>query len=297
MKTTKRQPPFIKPLKIISPRRAATEIFAHVREMIVSGEIAPQTILSQADLSQALGVSRTPVREALRMLQEQGLVVAKTNHRAAVIGFDADALEALYCKRLMLESLGVAHSVPRMSDADLDKVTRLLNALNDDECHVNFRAFARANRAFHLQLVMHGGPTLINEIRESSERAEIYVSLANKREGENWWARPEIDHIELEAAFRARKVSWATRLIAQHIARTAMVLLEAFVPDYEPVKLRTALQIAMSAGNAIDAPVMPREAGRASVRVAPAALSRGPAILARKPKRARSKPSKKRTNR
>ncbi len=291
MTKTKRQPSVLRPLKIISPRRAATEIFAHVREMIVSGEIAPQTILSQADLSQAFGVSRTPVREALRMLQEQGLVIAETNHRATVIGFDADALEALYCKRLLLESLGVAHSVPRMSAADLDKVTQLLNALNDDECHVNFRTFAQANRAFHLQLVMHSGQTLIDEIKASGERAEIYVALANKREGENWWARPEIDHVELEAAFRARKVSWATRLIAQHIARTALVLLKAFVPDYEPVKLRTALQIAMSAGNAIDAPVLPADAGRADDgpdRVAPVAAHRRPSNKpVRKPTRAR----------
>jgi DNA-binding GntR family transcriptional regulator len=69
-------------------------------------------------LAKALGVSRTPLREALRMLQEEGLIEAEPNRRSRVTGFDPADLDSVYASRVALESLGVALTRRRPPAAD-----------------------------------------------------------------------------------------------------------------------------------------------------------------------------------
>jgi DNA-binding GntR family transcriptional regulator len=78
----------IDPLTHITGDHAAGRVHAHLRRLILEAVIPPGTIVTQVELAARLGVSRTPIREAIRMLQEEGLVVAEPQKRARVIGFD-----------------------------------------------------------------------------------------------------------------------------------------------------------------------------------------------------------------
>src|SRR5437016_3110357 len=73
-----------------APESRKTSLFVHatLREMILSGRLHPGERLSQARLAESLNVSRTPMREALRMLQEEGLIDAEPDRRPRVRGFD-----------------------------------------------------------------------------------------------------------------------------------------------------------------------------------------------------------------
>jgi DNA-binding GntR family transcriptional regulator len=75
-------------------------VYSSVRESILNGTIAPGSFLSQVQLASNLGVSRGPLREAVRMLQREGLVEAEVNRRGRVSSFSIQDLEQLYAMRI-----------------------------------------------------------------------------------------------------------------------------------------------------------------------------------------------------
>src|SRR6266496_3683716 len=80
----------LQPMDAAEGKIAATHVHTHLRQMILDGTVPPGTVLSQVQLAQEIGVSRTPLREALRMLQEEGLVLAEYNHRVRVADIDSE---------------------------------------------------------------------------------------------------------------------------------------------------------------------------------------------------------------
>jgi len=102
-------------LRISNPRRTSIDVHAHLRDLILSGVLPPDTELRQAELARVFAVSRTPLREAFRMLQEEGLISAEPNQRSRVLGFDPEELELLYAGRVTLECLGVRLTAGQLS--------------------------------------------------------------------------------------------------------------------------------------------------------------------------------------
>src|SRR5439155_1193638 len=82
----------------------------------------PGSALLQAEMARRLGVSRTPMREAFRLLQEEGLIDAKPDQRARVRAVDPEDLDGVYGARIMLESLAVTATAKTLTGADLDRM-------------------------------------------------------------------------------------------------------------------------------------------------------------------------------
>src|SRR3954464_13390299 len=101
-----------------SRRDNVEQVYRRVREAILEGEIAPAAIMSQVALADELGVSRTPLREALRMRQSEGLVDAQANRRVTVKPISATDLEELVVMRVALETEAVRLSVERLAPRD-----------------------------------------------------------------------------------------------------------------------------------------------------------------------------------
>ena len=95
------------------------QVYRRVREAILEGQIAPGTVMSQVALADDLGVSRTPLREALRMLQSEGLVEAQANRRVTVTPISATDLEELVVMRVALETEAVRLSIERMEPEEI----------------------------------------------------------------------------------------------------------------------------------------------------------------------------------
>src|ERR1700743_3766248 len=96
-------------------RQSAEYVHRRVREAILEAELPPGETMSQVALAEDLGVSRTPLREALRMLQGEGLIEARPNRRVRVAPMSADDLEQLYAVRVALEAQALRLAIPRMS--------------------------------------------------------------------------------------------------------------------------------------------------------------------------------------
>ena len=100
-------------------RRSVDVVHGALREAILEGGLEQGTILSQVQLAERYGVSRTPLREALRLLQGEGLIDALPNRRVQVASFSVDDLEQIYAMRITLESLAVRLSVAQFDADDL----------------------------------------------------------------------------------------------------------------------------------------------------------------------------------
>lgn len=117
-----------------APREATTaceRVYRAVRSDILDGTYGPDTKLSEVDLGRRLHASRTPVREALRLLARDGLVRISPNRGARVMRWDVDDLDALFSLRTMLESHGAGRAARHRSADQLDTMWELVAQMDD----------------------------------------------------------------------------------------------------------------------------------------------------------------------
>lgn len=241
----------LKPIHRGDGRRTAVDVYESLQNSILSGQLKPGTILSQVKLAQAFNVSRTPVREAMRMLQESGLVEGEPNYRSRVVGFDPRDIEALYTKRLVLESMGVAMTVRRMSPALLDELGETVTALESERAHVDFEHWHALHRHLHRLIVTGAGEALVAELEQLELRSERYQAAYKGAQMVGWWQRGEAEHRGLFDAMARGNVAQAGELAARHLARTALELLAALAPEFDAARLRAALAFAAAGAAAV----------------------------------------------
>lgn len=121
-----------------------------IRELIASGEIGPGERLRQNDLAERLGTSSTPIREALRRLEAQGIIVSIPHRGVRVAEVDPEEMSELYQIRAVLEGLAVTHSVPNLSPENLGELRSILEKTEStDEGSKDLR---KLNYDFHTSL-------------------------------------------------------------------------------------------------------------------------------------------------
>ena len=218
--------------------RGTEAVYERVREAILDGEITPGTTMSQVALADELGISRTPLREALRMLQSEGLVRAEPNRRVRVAAASARDLEELYVIRVTLEAEAIRLAVPRMAAEDIAR----LEGYNAEMAHFaevkDYRRWVVPHRAYHRALTEPAGErcnALLGQLFDHSERyRRLHIG-----HGPSAWATK--DHRAILDACKEGDREKAGRLLANHFARTAFELVELLEPGYEPALLRETL--------------------------------------------------------
>ncbi|MGW0577816.1 GntR family transcriptional regulator [Streptomyces sp. NPDC002920] len=232
-------------------RRMALDVHGRLRAMILSGELPPGSALLQAEMARRLGVSRTPMREAFRLLQEEGLIDAKPDQRARVRGIDPEELDGVYGTRIMLEALAVTASAKTLTGADLDRMGEMLERMKDlaDVGDLADGAgekgpddWSAAHREFHRVATRGVGAQLHRTLSSLAEHSERYIRLA--RFGvPGSQARAHREHEELLTALKANDEAEAARVVAVHLARTALGVMADVAPEYEPVTTRSAVRM------------------------------------------------------
>jgi DNA-binding GntR family transcriptional regulator len=236
----------LKPISRGDRRRTAVDVYEALQTSILTGQLQPGTILSQVQLARALNVSRTPVREAMRMLQEGGLLEGEPNYRSRVVGFDPIDIEALYTKRLVLEAFGVSMTTRRMSVQLLEELREVVVALESEEAHENFEQWQTLHRRLHRLITAEAGESLAAELEQLEMRSERYQSAYKGAHMIGWWQRGEAEHRGLFDAMASGDARLAGELAARHLARTALELLAALAPEFDATRLRSALAFAMA---------------------------------------------------
>ena len=206
---------------------ASQRIADSLRTAILDGSYQPGERIRQEDLATRSGASRIPVREALRMLDSEGLVTLIANSGAWVSKLTLDECVESYLIRERLEPLLLRRSMPRLDAATVDRLGRLAD---DMESKAGVEAFLRADREFHLSSYAGAasGQTwyIIARLWNTTQhcRREFTRRAVRGDPGDSGLAVSHLEHRLLLDCVRRSDPDDAERVLVTHIRRTRLEL-------------------------------------------------------------------------
>ena len=217
-------------------RDGANQSVASIRNdlsrAILDGVWLPGQPISQVQLSTALGISRGKLREALRMLQEEGLVEGKEFQRLRVAEFHVEDLDSMYALRIMVESLGATMTVPRLAAVDKVRLAELAKQLRTSRRKVDESEWNHLHDIFHDIVAGRGGGPVGSQMRSFSARSERYRRLYFRAVEKGLASKPsEHEHRRLADAAIGGDVDGIVATLACHYARTASSILQMMAPE------------------------------------------------------------------
>jgi DNA-binding GntR family transcriptional regulator len=195
----------------------AEAVYGEIRRRILSGVLEPSAPLNQEALAPEFGVSVTPVREAVRRLEAEGLVHFQAHKSVIVAPLSFNELREIYDIRLTLDPYAASLATSKVTDEELNEVERRARApLSDDPLEQ-----VALNHAFHRCIYARSGNGLLTEILDRLwERTDRYRIMLVSRDVHVLAAARE--HVEIAAAMRARKPRAVARLTRAHIANARL---------------------------------------------------------------------------
>lgn len=162
-------------MESFAPARMADRVARLLRDRIVAGELDAGARIDVTTIAADLGISRTPVREAILQLEAAGLVIRQPYRGTVVAGVDAGRLEEVTALRIDLEGRAAALGVPRLTDADVGRMQDILDELDrrHDDADFSRGLFNELNSAFHGVLYEAAdSPVLLGLIRSLEQEAD-----------------------------------------------------------------------------------------------------------------------------
>jgi DNA-binding GntR family transcriptional regulator len=206
-------------LRALRRRNLREEAVEVLRAAILGGDLAPGSIHSAVSLAERLGVSPTPVREAMLELATMGLVEVLPNRGFRVTTVDDQDLDEICQLRMMLEVPAMDLVVARATEEGLDELERPLRELEDAARARDVPTFLVADRDFHLSLLgLSGNHRLVEIIAELRDQTRI-VGMHSLAEADALRSSAA-EHRPILDALRARDVAAAQRLMSVHLDHT-----------------------------------------------------------------------------
>jgi DNA-binding GntR family transcriptional regulator len=197
------------------PPTAQEYVLGELRRAITSRELLPGEPVRQDALAERLGVSRVPLREALKILEGEGQIVYAPHRGYFVAELSMSDFEEVYRIRRLLEAEAARVAVPRLSDADLDLLTEAHRQVQAASASSDLAAMAEANRRFHLGLLeLSGLPRLVRLIRLQWDATDAYRAVYYR--GSRNRERVDHEHRQILDALRARDVDRVVALLDEH---------------------------------------------------------------------------------
>lgn len=198
---------------------AGARIATRLREEILRGELVPGTRIRQEDVAERFGASRVPVREALRILEHEGLVTVVANSGAWVSRLTLTECEEIYQMRERLEPLLLRYSAPLLSADDFHTLEILAGRIKDSEGDTD--AFLQWDREFHLVSYVHAQTLQLGDLigklwNTTAPYRRAYVATWSH---ESRLIADEEHHLMI-ATLRDGDIEEAERILAGHIRRT-----------------------------------------------------------------------------
>jgi len=193
------------------------QVYSGIRERILSGELARGARVHQEDVAAELGVSRTPVREALRRLAAEGLIEMRTNRGARVTDLEPADMRQPYEARLVVEPGAARLAAQRHADDGQARMRRAVAAQRQVVPDVA-RSFA-SNREFHIALVEASGNAFLLQFVEHLWVARIGAAIYERQaETPERMLADADEHEQILEAIEAGDARAAESLTRRHIA-------------------------------------------------------------------------------
>jgi DNA-binding GntR family transcriptional regulator len=202
------------------------EAVARLRDLITDGSLEPGSKVSEKALCELFGISRTPLREALKVLATEGLVVLRPHRGARVAEFSSKELAELFPVMGALEGLAGELACARITEAELDEIRghhRRMLALHS---HGDRAGYFTANQAIHEAIVDAAGNTVLAAMYDSSRGrirpARLMANVTRER-----WDEAVREHIEILAALERRDGLRLRQILQDHVRHTHQAVVAA----------------------------------------------------------------------
>ena len=192
------------------------EVAARLRDMIVEGVLEPGARVPERELCLRLGISRTPLREALKMLASEGLVDLQHHRGAMVSSLTAAALDDLFQVMGALEALAGKAACERASDVAVDEIRALHERMLEHHARGELSDYFRLNQRIHESIVAAAGNPMLSQLYRGLSvrirRARYMANLSKPR-----WDQAVAEHQQILEALTARDSARLGRLLEEHL--------------------------------------------------------------------------------
>ena len=206
------------------PATLSVEIARHLREAIIRGDLAAGEKINESRITRELSLSRSPVREALRILEAEGLVTVEAYRGARVRRAPEVDLEEIFDVRLMIESHGLRRDVHRLAPEAIAPLRQAVEDARAALAAADLQAWHQASLRFHDGLVALAANRLLTRLHE-----ELKVSLRRYQipgpSGEP--ERFQVEHDAILDALEQGRIEHAATLVAAHVTNLKEALLKA----------------------------------------------------------------------
>ena len=212
------------------PTTLSEAVVAQLKEEILNGTLRPGRKLQQTELAERFGISRMPVRDALKELEAEGLVTITAGRAATVAKLDLAEFEEVYQIREVLEELAGRLSAPSLSDEDLGQMSDLVKRMEAASTAGDLRGWLKLDKELHNRsYAACERPRLLKLIvsfwNSTHQYRRAYCSLPGKID------RAEDLHRRLLAALRDRDGELVGRLISEHVQESLRSILQVQPKD------------------------------------------------------------------
>ncbi|PSM17627.1 GntR family transcriptional regulator [Nitratireductor sp. StC3] len=201
---------------LIEKNTVADQVCVELRRRIVAGEYESGMRLRQEEIAAELGISRSPVREALRQLEAEGLVTLTSQKGAKVAPILAEEITELFELRLLIEPHLLALAIPASTESDFEAAEKTISEMKN----ADMSQWSKLNWQLHLQLYQPAQrPTTLGKLERIHQTIDRYlrvqVTLTDGRE------KAHEEHQAILQACRDRDTELATAMLRSHILAAA----------------------------------------------------------------------------
>lgn len=203
------------------------EVRNYLRDAIITLKYRPGEQLNETAILSKLDISRSPLREAFRLLEGEGLVTWKSRRGVFVNEITSDDVKELFPIRASLEALATELAAPRLTDKDISQLGTIVKKMEDAVNDGNIRASIKLNFEFHKQIVKAAGNKRLEQIIKTLGRQSMWLTFAaiyHDKE-ENFAIG---SHKEIYLALKDRNGEKAAALIKEHIGHGGLKVSEFF---------------------------------------------------------------------
>ncbi len=217
----------LKQLGELDRTNLADEIATNLRELIISGELTPGTRIIEAEVASQLGVSRGPLREALRILETEGLLESIPGRGSFVIQTSKRDIQELYSLRCILEEEAMRLAIDNGTKDDFDRLQKTVESMLKAAEEQRQREVREFDYQFHSQIWEIADHILLRNVLESiTIQVRMYLAVQTQL----YEDLPDgvFDHQLILQALRNRDKDTAVQLLKDHLELAAQVVLDYF---------------------------------------------------------------------
>ncbi|MEW1657506.1 GntR family transcriptional regulator [Streptomyces sp. NPDC093707] len=199
------------------PPPAAERVYNHLKDALLERRYEGGMLLTEGELADAVGVSRTPVREALLRLEVEGLIKLYPKKGALVLPVSAQEIADVVETRLLVEKHAAAKAVPA-GEGLINELTQALETMREQAAAGDLAAVSVADRAFHAAIVRSAGNQILDRLYEQLRDRQLRMGVAVMHSHPDRIAKNIAEHTEILQALRAGDADAATEAVQRHVS-------------------------------------------------------------------------------